>query len=73
MSNKRFGYARTSTTKQDNGLETQIESLKKAKCDKIYSEQISGKSKNRPELNKMLDNLPLDEDPDPVARGVIAF
>jgi len=57
MSNKRFGYARTSTIKQDNGLETQIEALKKAKCDKIYSEQISGRSKNRPELNKMLDNL----------------
>jgi DNA invertase Pin-like site-specific DNA recombinase len=48
-----FGYARVST--QDQNLETQIAALEKYGCDKIYYEKLSGKIKNRPELDKCLD------------------
>jgi len=47
------GYARVSTTGQS--LETQLEQLQKAGVDRIYQEKVSGATKNRPELNKMLD------------------
>ena len=35
------GYSRTSTIDQIHGLTSQIEELKQAGCDKVFSEQIS--------------------------------
>lgn len=51
----KIGYARVST--KDQNLDLQIEALQKAECDKIYQEKISGSTKNRPELDKMLAHL----------------
>ncbi len=51
----KIGYARVSTTAQS--LELQIEALKKAGCEKVFSEKFSGKSKVRPELEKLLGHL----------------
>lgn len=47
-----YGYARVSTKEQV--LDAQIDALKKYGCSKIYTEKKSGKSKDRPELNKLL-------------------
>ena len=49
----RFGYARVSTT--DQNVAGQIEALKAAGCERIFAEQVSGKSTNgRAELKKLL-------------------
>lgn len=50
-----IGYARVSTAIQN--LDLQIEALKKAGCEKIFQEKISGATKERPELNTMLAHL----------------
>ncbi|PAX99576.1 DNA invertase [Pseudoalteromonas sp. HM-SA03] len=50
-----FGYARVSTV--DQNLDTQIDKLKQAGCQRIFSEKVSGKDTNRPELQKMLGQL----------------
>lgn len=50
----KIGYARVSTDEQDTAA--QLDALKSAGCDRIYEENVSGKStKNRPELNRLLD------------------
>ncbi|PRH87000.1 DNA invertase [Labrys okinawensis] len=36
-----IGYARTSTTEQEAGLQAQLRDLKEAGCEEVYSEQIS--------------------------------
>jgi DNA invertase Pin-like site-specific DNA recombinase len=46
-----IGYARVSTEKQN--LEMQITSLKKAGCEKIFSEKVTGTRTDRPEYLKM--------------------
>lgn len=51
----KIGYARVST--KDQNLDMQIEALEKAGCDKIYMEKISGSTKSRPELDKMIEHL----------------
>ncbi len=51
----KIGYARVST--QDQNLSLQIDSLKSAGCELIFEEKISGKSKERPELEKMNSKL----------------
>ena len=51
----KIGYARVST--EDQLLDRQIESLKKAGCERIYQEKISSGKLNRPELSRMLDAL----------------
>ena len=51
----KIGYARVST--QDQKLELQIYALKQNGCERIYQEKISGKSKERPELERMLAHL----------------
>ena len=43
-------------TKNQN-LELQLDALKKAGCEKIYQDIASGAKTERPELNKMIDNL----------------
>ncbi|MCC4085809.1 recombinase family protein [Enterococcus faecalis] len=50
-----FGYARVSTWGQD--LEAQIISLKKAGCEKIYTEKYTGTKVERIEFQKLLNEL----------------
>lgn len=51
----KIGYARVST--EDQNLDRQLDALKAAGCEKIFQEKITGKSKSRPELDKMLAML----------------
>jgi DNA invertase Pin-like site-specific DNA recombinase len=51
-----IGYARTSTSDQQAGLEAQIEELIKAGADRIFQEQVSSVTK-RDELDAALDYL----------------
>ena len=51
----KIGYARVSTL--DQNTELQLAALKDAGCDEIYSENLSGKNRNRPELNALLKSL----------------
>ncbi len=55
----RIGYARVSTV--DQHLELQLGVLKKAGCEKIYLEKISGAQRQRPELLRLLDQLRPDD------------
>lgn len=55
-----YGYARVSSPKQfikGNGLEEQIAELKKNGCEKIFKEQYTGTTTDRPELTKLFDML----------------
>jgi DNA invertase Pin-like site-specific DNA recombinase len=51
----KIGYARVSTI--DQSLDLQLDALKKAGCERIYTEKISGAKDDRPELAKALDML----------------
>lgn len=51
----KVGYARVSTTDQDTTI--QVEQLKAAGCEKVYQEQISGTSMQRPQLEAVLDYI----------------
>ncbi|BCA93722.1 resolvase [Legionella antarctica] len=51
----KIGYARVSTT--DQNLELQIAALKEAGCGRIFQEKISGAKRERPELQRLLDQL----------------
>lgn len=50
-----IGYARTSTIEQIAGFEAQLRELKESGCEKIFHEQISSISKQRSQLDYMLD------------------
>ena len=50
-----IGYARVST--QDQHLSAQTDALKKAGCEKIYTDQVSGASRERPGLSQALEIL----------------
>ena len=50
-----IGYARTSTSNQKYSLEDQTEKLNSKGCEKIFSEEISSVSSNRPEFEKALE------------------
>ena len=50
-----IGYARTSTTYQEAGLEDQIIALQAAGAERVYREQVSAVDADRPELAKALD------------------
>lgn len=51
----KIGYARVSTA--DQNLELQLAALKEAGCGRIYQEKISGVKRERPELQRLLDQL----------------
>jgi DNA invertase Pin-like site-specific DNA recombinase len=51
----KIGYARVST--EDQKLMLQLDALKKAGCTRIFREKVSGSYRDRPELNRMLDQL----------------
>jgi len=48
----KFGYARVSTKDQD--LSLQLDALKKEGCEVIFQEKMTGATKERPELQKLL-------------------
>ena len=49
------GYARVST--KDQGVDLQVDALKKAGCTEVYTEVMSGTRAERPILSKLLENL----------------
>ena len=51
----RIGYARVST--MDQKLDLQMQALKKSGCTKVFREKVSGASRDRPELKRMLDQI----------------
>ena len=46
----KIGYARTSTTEQQAGLDAQIRDLEALGCERIFREQVSGAKAGRPQL-----------------------
>jgi DNA invertase Pin-like site-specific DNA recombinase len=50
-----IGYARVSTDEQDTAA--QVAALKAAECERIYREKAPGGRWDRPELNRLLDQL----------------
>ena len=50
-----LGYARVSTDDQDLAL--QRKALREAGCRRPYAEKVSGARRDRPELEKLLDNV----------------
>jgi DNA invertase Pin-like site-specific DNA recombinase len=51
----KIGYARVST--KDQHLDLQLRALKKAGCQKIFREKLSGYTRQRPEFQRMLDQI----------------
>lgn len=51
----KIGYARVSTI--DQSLDMQIDALKEAGCERIYTEKASGAKDDREELQRALDTL----------------
>ncbi|WP_430816405.1 recombinase family protein [Carboxylicivirga sp. RSCT41] len=52
----KFGYARVSS-KVHQTLDRQLDSLKAEGCDEIFQEKISGRSKDKPQLDLLLSKL----------------
>lgn len=50
-----IGYARVST--EDQKLDGQLDALKAAGAEKIFADKITGTSRSRPELDRLLDQL----------------
>ena len=50
-----IGYARVSTYEQS--LDSQLDSLKQAGCQRIYCDRISGSKAKRPELDRLRESL----------------
>ena len=51
----KFGYARVSTKEQNPQL--QIDALKEAGCDVIYTDHVSGSTLERPEFQRLLEQI----------------
>ena len=54
-----FGYARVSTT--DQNLDGQIDALEATGVDRIFKEKVTGKTRKRPQLDKLLEHLRKDD------------
>ena len=50
-----FGYARVST--DDQVLDAQVDALSAAGAERIFMDKISGARRQRPELDRMVDQL----------------
>lgn len=57
----KIGYARVSTKHQCESLDQQIAFLKKAGCEEVYSEVVSGAKSKRKELTFVLQRLKADD------------
>ena len=55
-----IGYARVST--EDQSLDLQLDALEQRGCTRVFTEKVSGKTKDRPQLEAMLGYLRDDED-----------
>lgn len=53
----KYGYGRVSTDKDAQKFDRQEDQLREAGCERIFLERISGTSKNKPELEKLLSKL----------------
>ncbi|MBZ0188465.1 MAG: recombinase family protein [Candidatus Obscuribacterales bacterium] len=51
----KIGYARVSTKEQS--LDIQVKALKRAGCKLIYQEKVSGVGRDRPEFQKMMEQI----------------
>jgi DNA invertase Pin-like site-specific DNA recombinase len=51
----KIGYARVST--EDQSENAQMDALNDAGCERIFREKMSGKTKQRPELERLMDTL----------------
>ena len=54
-----IGYARVSTDEQN--LDAQIDALNVAGAERIFQEKVTGKNRQRPELQRLLDQLRSDD------------
>ena len=54
-----FGYIRVSKDEQNYDL--QVDALKKAGCEEVFKEKISGASKHRPQFEKLISHLRKDD------------
>lgn len=55
----KIGYARVST--KDQSLDIQLQALRRAGCKQIYQEKVSGVGRDRPEFQKMLQQIRRDD------------
>ena len=53
----KYGYGRVSTDKDAQKFDRQEDQLKDAGCELIFLERVSGTSKNKPELQRLLSEL----------------
>jgi len=51
----KIGYARVSTLEQN--LDLQLRALEKTGCKKIFREKVSGSNRERPQFQRMLDQI----------------
>ena len=55
VENRKYGYARVSTRHQD--LEGQLRQLEEERCDRVFFEKITGTKSDRPEFQKLLQEI----------------
>lgn len=53
----RYGYGRISTDKESQRFDRQEDKLRDAGCEEVYLERVSGTSKRKPELERLLAEL----------------
>lgn len=51
----KIGYARVST--QDQNLDLQVDALRAAGCERVLTEKVSGAVKERPQLERLLEDV----------------